>query len=163
MLQPWRDISAVVGCKVSPRAGQGGAFRLVGGEMSTDVGFGVPQIFHAGVWRTFCNGDDNRFDSCEGSQYVGLKCFNDVRTPIPNACMHSVYHPASCSPCRVILAAILTGTLQFQDCLRCAVIRRNEFIASYLGFAPKRHVCWLPSLHSSCSSATHCMRMPSRA
>ena len=75
-------------------AGEEGAFRLVGGEVSADVGYGVPQIFHAGAWGTFCNGDDDRYDYFEGTQYLGLSTFTDARIPFPN--MHASVMITSC-------------------------------------------------------------------
>ena len=83
MRAPLRRASSDAKRDASACAGEEGAFRLVGGEVTADVGFGVPQIFHAGAWGTFCNGDDNRYDYFEGSQYLGLETFNDVRAPRP--------------------------------------------------------------------------------
>lgn len=64
-------------------AGEEGDVRLVG-DTAKDVAFGVPEIFHAGAWGTFCDGDDFRFDYFEGSQYSGISTFNDVRGLLPS-------------------------------------------------------------------------------
>ena len=74
--------------------------RLVGGNTADDVAFGVPEIFHAGAWGTFCDGDDFRFDYVEGSQYNGISTFNDVRPsqalPSPRPVPIAVGVPCNC-------------------------------------------------------------------
>lgn len=70
-------------------AGQEGALRLVGGEVTDDTAFGVIQIFHAGAWGTFCDGDEFRYDYVEGTQYSGINTFDDVRAPCPTRRPHA--------------------------------------------------------------------------
>lgn len=60
--------------------------RLVIGQTTQELAFGVPEIFHAGAWGTLCDADLLRFDYFEGSQYTGVTSFNDVRLrphPLP--------------------------------------------------------------------------------
>ena len=56
--------------------GQENSIRVVGGEVTEDTAFGVVEVFHAGAWGTFCNGETRRFD------YMSLDppvSFDDVR------------------------------------------------------------------------------------
>ena len=43
-----------------------GAVRLVDSREEDGVTIGIPQIFHAGAWGTFCDGDVDAYDYDDG-------------------------------------------------------------------------------------------------